>query len=506
MPAQKMPVEYGEWRPDVALLDTKFAADVENVFAGVNSYLPFPSLLPWSLHALPDPPARGLYSARTSTGEWKIYAGSATKLYRYSATGWVDISRFTTTPGDHPYNLQPGHMWQFQQSGGHIVAVNVNDDPQWAVIDTGAAFEALPGSPPRATNVRQMGDFLFLSGLAEPDNMQIIWSGINDITQWSIGVSLCDLQEFPDGGPVMGVAGAEIGYVVQERAIRTLQFLPGDTTFIFNFTRVLHDRGSVSLYGFNSIGNVLYFVSEDGFYSLTGQQVTPVGQDKVNQWWLDNSDISRRNVVHCIIPVNKPRVVWVYHAFSGSPRYDRQIIFDWSNGRWARASIEADVWAMLASLGIDLDTDDAGDLPSDIYLDPPLSTSPSLDSFAYQGGRPVVGAIDSNGRLGTLTGPNLQATLETAEVHLAPGGRAFVSDVYVIDDAGDGTGTIAAGTRERLGDLPVFQAAATIEITGSAASYTSSRLHRFRRIIPAATVWTHAEGVVVEAQQDGSVA
>ena len=505
MPARKVPVEYGEWRPDVALLDTKFAADVENVFAGVNSYLPFPSLLPISNFALPAP-ARGLYSARSTTGEWKIYAGTATRLYRYSSTGWVDITRAlgpSGTAADRDYNLQPDHLWSFEQSGPHIIAVNVNDDPQWAVIDTGAAFEALPGDPPRATNVRQMGDFLFLSGLAQPDQRQIIWSGINDITQWEIGVSLCDLQEFPDGGPVQGVAGAEIGYVVQERAIRTLQFLPGDTTFIFNFSRVLHDRGSISLYGFSSLGNVLYFVSEDGFYSLTGQQVTPIGTDKVNQWWLDNSDVGRRNVVQCIVPINKPRVVWVYHASSAAPRYNRQIIFDWSNGRWARASIEADVWAMIASLGIDLDTDDASDLPSDISLD---STSPGLDAFRYQGGRPLVGAIDPDGKLGTLTGPALQATMETAEVHLAPGMRAFVSDVYVIDDAGGGTGTVAAGTRERLGDPPVFQQNAQIEVTGSAASYTSGRLHRFRRIIPAATVWSHAEGVVVEAQQDGSVA
>jgi hypothetical protein len=499
MPARKVPVEFGEWRPDVALLDTQFAADVENVFAGVNSYLPFPSLRALSNFALPAP-ARGLFSARTTTGEWRIYAGTATRLYRYSSSlGWVDISR--ATGGD--YHLRTDDLWMFEQSGDHIVAVNANDPPQWAVISTGAAFEALPGNPPNATNVRQMGDFLFLSGLAEPNQRQIIWSAINDITNWEIGLNLCDLQEFPDGGPVQGVAGAEIGYVVQERAVRTLQFLPGDVTFIFNFSRVLHDRGSISKYGFASLGNVLYFVSEDGFYSLTGQQVTPIGSDKVNQWWLDNSDISRRNVVHCIVPINKPRVVWVYEASSASPRYDRQIIFDWSNGRWARASVEADVFAMIASLGIDLDTDDPSDLPNDTLLD---STSPGLDSFAYQGGRPLIGAIGPDGKLGTLTGPNMQAMMETAEVHLAPGGRAFISDVYVIDDAGGGAGTIAAGTRERLGDAPVFQANAQIEITGSAASYTSGRLHRFRRIIPAATVWTHAEGVVVEAQQDGSVA
>ena len=41
------------------------------------------------------------------------------------------------------------------------------------------------------------------------------------------------MQEFPDGGPVQGVAGGEIGYVVQDRAIRTMQFLPGDTNTHF---------------------------------------------------------------------------------------------------------------------------------------------------------------------------------------------------------------------------------------------------------------------------------
>ena len=61
---------------------------------------------------------------------------------------------------------------------------------------------------------------------------------------------------------------------------------------------MLHDRGSFSKYGFTAIGNVLYFVSEDGFYSITGQQVTPIGADKVNEWLLAHSDVDRRNVVH----------------------------------------------------------------------------------------------------------------------------------------------------------------------------------------------------------------
>jgi hypothetical protein len=458
--------------------------------------------LPFTTFALPGGDrACGLYAARTLDGSWKIYAGSLTKLYTWALAGWTDVSR--TTGG--AYNVPPTEMWSFEQSGNKLVAVNVNDDPQVIDIDVGTNFAALAGSPPRAGHVRQIGDFLFLSRLQTGAGLNeriIIWSAVNDITGWIIGTNLCDMQEFPDGGPVQGVAGAEIGYVVQDRTIRAMQFLPGDTTFIFNFSRALHDRGSVSKYGFTSIGNVLYFLAEDGFYSITGQQVTPIGADKVNDWFLANSDETRRDVVHCLAGVNKPRIVWVSHATSASHMYDRQIIFDWSNGRWAKASVPAQIWGLLASPGLDLDT--TGPEPGDDLLD---SAALPLDSFAYAGGRPLIGAIDENGFLSTLKGPNLPATLETAEVHLVPGMRAFVNEVYPLDDATDALGEVAAGLRERLQDgAPVWTAPVGIEITGSAALLTSSRLHRFRRFIPFGSAWTHAQGVLVDAQPDGTVA
>ena len=330
---------------------------------------------------------------------------------------------------------------------------------------------------------------------------------------WNPGTNLCDMQIFPDCGPVMGVAGAEIGYVVQDRGIRALQFLPGDTTFIFNFSRVLHDRGSVSKYGFSAIGNVLYFVSEDGFYAVSGQQVVPIGADKVNEWFMDpeHSDEGRRNVIQCIAGVNKPRIVWAYHATSGERTpYDKVIIYDWSNQRWAKATERAWVWGLLASAGLDLDTDDLSD-PGDIGPGSLDSNSLSLDSFAYVGGRPRIGGITPAGELAAITGPNLAATMETAEVHLVPGRRAFVSEVYPLDDAvprppasrhGGGRHPRAAAGRPAGLD----RAGGPIEITGSAGLFSSSRLHRFRRSIPAGTKWTHAQGVLVEVQQDGDIA
>ena len=58
---------------------------------------------------------------------------------------------------------------------------------------------------------------------------------------------------------------------------------------------------AISKYGFTTIGNVLYFLAEDGFYSISGQQVTPIGADKVNEWFLAHSEHrpARCRALHC---------------------------------------------------------------------------------------------------------------------------------------------------------------------------------------------------------------
>lgn len=502
----KMPIQLAEWRPDIALLDNNFAADVENVLVTLNSYTPVPSLVPYrpNMTPIPDPPVLGLIGVRLLNQLWGIFAATHAHLYKFDNTlGWIDVSR--TTGG--AYNLPPtGELWSFAQFGNKLYAQQSGDVLQVINVDSGTNFAAAPGNPPIAHHVSQIGDFLVLSNLVpnvtwpNVNNRMIAWCGVNDPTNWTPGIGLSDQQEFPDGGPVQGTAGSEtIGYVVQDRAIRTMQFMPGDTTFIFSFARVVIDKGSISEFGYNTVANVLYFLAEEGFYALAGQQLTPIGQEKVNEWFLANSDLGRRNVVQCL-STNRPWVFWACHASTGSQFYDRIMLYNWALDRWVRITESAQMWATLSSTELDLDTDDPAD-PNDVSLD---STSPGLDSFAYIGGRPLIVAIDVNGNLATLSGPNLQATLETAEKHLVPGDRAFVSDVYPMLDAAECL--IAAGTRERLQDIVEWHPPVGIEVTGSAAVYTSARLHRFRLIVPRGSVWKHAQGALADSQRDGSTA
>jgi hypothetical protein len=496
----KVPVPWDEWRPDLATLDGKFCNDVENVFPGSNSYQPVPDLAPFTDSIIPPSPLTepvvGLTSARTTSGDWRIYGGTRTKLYRWTLfTGWVEVGS--------GYNAPIGELWSFAQFGKYLIAVQIGDTPQFCDVDANTNFAPLTNFPvgEKAHNVRTIGDFVIMGGLLS-NRRKIMWSGINDPFSWTPGISLSDEQEMPDGGPVMGISGDKIGYVCQDRAIRLLQFLPGDTTFIFSLSKVVYDRGSISEFGYTSIGDTLYFRSEDGFYALSGSSLIPIGHEKINEWFLAHSDIGRANVIQAVTAV-RPFIAWAYHASSGSPAeyYDSLLIFNWSNQRWSRWRINAQMWAGAAVSSTNLDLDTTGPEPGDALLD---SAARSLDSFAYQGGRPRVAAINPDGYLSELAGPNLQATLESGEVHLVPGNRALVGEVYPLADGAEGV--IYDGYRERLQDAVTWTVAAPIEITGSAAIYNSARLHRFRHIIPRSSKWTHAQGVIVDAQDDGSVA
>lgn len=491
MPKQ-LPVQFVEWRPDLALLDNQFASEAINVFPGFNSYLPWPSLIPFTSATLPAP-CKGLTAARLADGTWVIYAGTATKLYRWSSAGWVDVSRLA---GGNYHVPAGGELWSFEQSGAYLVAVQRGDVPQVINVDSGSNFAALGGSPPIASSVKQIGDFLVLSGLA--NNRMIQWSAINDISGWTPGTNLSDVQEFPDGGPVKLVAGGEVGFILQDRAIRTMQFLPGDSVYIFNFTRIVQYRGCLSSAGAISTGNSVYFLAEDGFYAIAGNQLNPIGADKINDWFRTNSDPGRWNVVQAISFPNKPRIMWAFHASSASQTYDHCLIYDFSNQKWTHGNPAAQVWATLATPPLDLDTD--GSESGDAGLD---TAAMPLDSFAYLGGRPIVGGIDPDGKLGSLVGPNMVASMETAEMHLAPGMRAFVSNVYPLVDGAPDAGFVRVATRERLQDAPVWTDPIAFEVTGSASVLTSSRLHRFRLVRQGGDTWTHAQGLLVDADQDG---
>ena len=99
----------------------------------------------------------GLFSARSTTGEWKIYAGTPTKLYNWTLfAGWTELGS--------------GHHVPEGRTAGRS-AVGVGDrgaDRRQASQGRRRRRRHLCRHPtaPIAHNCRTIGDFVFLGGLA----------------------------------------------------------------------------------------------------------------------------------------------------------------------------------------------------------------------------------------------------------------------------------------------------------------------------------------------------
>lgn len=499
-----MPVlTFGLWEPDKLALDAvggpnsaPLVALAENVLPGANSWKPCPSLSEISTHALPEA-CRGLSMARRLGGTWDIFAGTATGLYRYSATGWITCTRSV----GGPYTLAAGEAWKFAQFGTFLIAVQGNDSPQVIDIDVNPAtnkFADLAGSPPRAKSVAVVGDFVVLGPLAS-NSRKLQWSGINDHTSWTIGTNLSDEQELPDGGAITGIVGRENGAVIlQEFKIRSMGFQPG-SDYVFSFDTTLEDqRGAVGLSAWAVRGSDIFFWAEDGLCVLGQTGVVQIGKNRVDAYVRNHVPANLLGQVLCVADPVNARILWALpNSSAGGPTsYSAVIGFDYSLNRWFMFRESADWWGSLASAGATLES---------LSFDLEEGRAYSFDSAAYAGGRPLLAAISMNHRLAFAEGKALSATLKTVEAHLVPGQRAYVSEAYPIGDftGSAGTEVLWVSTRENLRAARSTSLPKYLERTGKFSLHSSGRTHQFMMQIPAGATWQHVSSLAVEAQPDG---
>ena len=489
-----MIVPCGPWEPDSAAVDSGVLVLAQNCYPHKAGYGPVPSLAAINANALAAK-CFGMFAARTSAGGWIIFAGTQTKLYRYVSGVWTD---YTRVAGGN-YNVPTDDYWSFTQFGSYIIAVNINDSPQVIDIDSGAtAFSALGGSPPNARYVTVVGDFVVLACIST-NNLKLRNSAINDVTGWTVGTNLCDEQTFGDGGRITGVAGGEYGYVVQERAIRRMIFQPGSDT-AFRFERVEKERGAAAGYSVISTINAVFFLSDDGFYAFGANGLVPIGAQRVNEWFRSNCDTARFFSVAAFADPYAPRISWAFYNSSSSTNFDRLLTYDWQLDRWSYSIIEAQFWATSVTSGVTLE-----DLDSYGALD--TAVPYSLDSRVWEGGAPVIGAVDASGFLAFLEGTApLTALLRSAPMHLRLGGRARVQSVYPLGVYNDATLAIRVGRREHTKNAISYTSSITPStISGIAHTNAGGRLHTFELTVSqsSGTLWEHAQGFDVGFAADG---
>jgi len=488
-------LEFGPWEPDAAGVNAQVLATAKNVWAAKGGYIPIPSFNAISLSALPSK-CVGLAFARTSAGGWLIIAGTRTKLYKFQSNAWVDITR--ASGGD--YAVTVDDYWSFTQFGTQLIAVNIADDPQVVDVDGGVTnFAALGGTPPKARYATVVGDFVVLASLSSGDR-KARNSAINDATGWTVGTNLCDEQEFADGGRVTGLAGGEYGYVVQEKSIRRMIFQPG-SDIAFRFERVEAEHGAAAGYSLASSVNSIFFLANDGFYQFNANGLNPIGAQRINKWFRANSDSARYFAVVAFTDPFAPRIGWAFYNSAGSVNFDRVLFYDWQIDRWTYGEVTAQYWSSLVTAGVTLeDLDVYGSIDGGGIPYP-------FDSRVWEGGAPVIGAVNADGEMAFLEGAApLDAVLATGPIHLTPGYRSKDFEIYPLGVLNGASPTIRIGKRENTQAAVLFTSAvAPSSLSGLWRVTASGRVHEFEVTITQATgtLWTHMQGLDINAGTAG---
>lgn len=494
-------IKFPAFAPDVASVDAAVTAVATNVMPRSDGYGPVASPSPISAPLPAD--CRGAIEVQSPAFGFPVYfAGTGTKLFKFNlgTASWDDV----TTPGA-VYGVPPGDYWSFAVYGTRLVATCLGARPQVIDIDLGKHFRALGGNPPRARHCGVVGEFLVLAGLASDPNA-VQWSDLGDIETWPLGLQnghTGDIQLFPDGGAVTGFAGGEFGIVFQERTIRRMVFSPGSAE-VFDFSIFEENRGAVAPWAIARAGARVFFLDRDGFYLFTGGASSPIGAERVNRFLLGAEGRPGRadpNAIASTVAIRDatgPRVLFAYRSRSApadSPTLlDEILLYDWLLDRWSFIGLAVRFGLVAATPAVSIDNlpgslDDAG--------------QKSLDDSSYAGGAPALGLITADNRLGLLTGPALEAFIETPDAMLARPNRAFLRGLRLDADADDWRASV--GTRESLAQsVPVrWRPESAPNFERFAPCRASGRYHRTRVRIPAGTAWSYASAVEPDATAEG---
>ncbi len=482
-------IPFAEFAPDQPRLESEASGHVLNVVPiTAQSYGPLPALAP-----VGDPLSarcQGAASFRGPDGTILNVAGDVTKLYRWDGAQWSDVSRISG-----PYATAEDQGWSFTQFGGKVVAVNGIDQPQVFDIASPSPFSGQSGAP-TARFAATVRDFVMLGQFAS-DQSAVQWSGLNDVSIWQPGVSQSDNQAFPDGGRVTGIVGGQYAVIFQETAIRRGTYVGLD--LIFQFDPISTERGCAAAGSIASYQQLIFFLAGDGFFLLSGGETErPIGDQKVDAWFRANvNEDYLHRITATIDPSRKLYVVAFPSTESSAGTPDTLLLYNWTIDRWSRAKVGVDILCrMMNKLGQTLDSLDA------IY--PSLDAIPlSLDS-ALLTGSPLakLGAFGSDKRMAFFEGSNLAAEIDTIEAQISGGGRSFVGGIRPLVDGG--SIAVQVGTRERTSDPVLWSGDVTQNAVGSCQLRSSARYHRARIKIGAAGQWGHAQGIDLEAVEEGT--
>lgn len=538
-------INFGEWTPDQPGISGG-VTDAKNCYPVLNGYAPIRDVADYSANA---GQALLLAFAGKYAGTNTLFAAGATQVYKFDSsdttldplttTGYTTVSSWDVTQFGSKMILANGldRLQAFDLSGGAyfygiddarftgsisgttltvssvaygsvvvgqtISGTGVTGGTKITAYGTGTGGSGTytvsasqtvssttitaTGNAPTARFVTVVRDFV-VAGYVAGDESRVYWSDINNELNWVASASSqSDSQYLPDGGNITGLAGGEYGLVFLERAIYRMTY--SGSPFFFQFDAISRTLGCISAGSIAQFGGVTYFLADDGFYLCDGQNVQPIGLEKVNRWFFDSAVLTNiANTMSSTIDPIKGLAVWCFPAKEGGSLL---LMYNIQLKRWAYASTDVTSISYILTPSATLEQVDNYDNNLDT-LDIPL------DSPVWAGGLLQFAGVRAQ-KIIVFDGPVMSATVSTGDIDAGPS-MVTMARPYV----DNGSGSVAIATRQALSAPPQYTSYVSPNTDGRCPLRSNGRFHRISVQTAAGdTTWDTIVGVDVEVQKAG---
>jgi hypothetical protein len=402
---------FSEWLPDQPVFLNEGLTVADGCFAIKNGYAPVGSFEPSANGGLPSQSYGG--AAYRTNGETYSFGATLTSLYRYTTAGYTELAG----------GLSNALGLKFSPYSTLMLVTNGSDPVKKFTPAPSNAVTDLGGFPPVARYIAVVGGFVVL-GYASGSPSRVAWCNQGNPEQWTPSVSSeAGVFDMATGGDITGVVGGEYGLIFQENRIVRMSYTASDT--IWQFDEIATDVGCIMPGSIATWGRMTFFLSNRGFMVCDGSTVTPVADEKVSRWYMNQIDrVYAVNTTAIIDPRNSLYVITIPSAFPSASL----LLYNYSLGKWSTAKISTERLIPGLSQEYTLESLDA------LYGSLDAMTE-SLDSATFRGGYPLLLLYDSQHRLGALSGAPVDATFSDAVREFASGKRTRLRSVRPITDA-----------------------------------------------------------------------
>lgn len=400
-----------------------------------------------------------------------------------TTTGNVRIS--STVNG---YDTLSGNIFRFTKFGNRIIGTNFTERLQSYVADASNSFKNLSDSAPVAKFITVVRDFVVCAHIDAGNILpyRVQWSGFNDETTWaSSQITQADYQDIMDGGHITGIRGGEFGLILMEKAIHRMVYV--GTPYIFQFDNISRGKGCIAPGSVCQYEGLTFFLSDDGFYMCDGQQVVPIGAEKVDRFFFNDADLDLSTMSSAADPVRK-LVMWNYKDKFANRKL---IVYSIITKKWSYMDATSDYISDASTASVTLEQLDSVSSSIDALVVP-------LDSALYFGGKFFLGGTDGT-KIVTFNGRPKTAVIETGDI--STGNMSLVT--LARPQVDNGSATVAISSRNLLSEGVDFGSDNAADTDNRVSLRDSGRYHRLR-VKPTGDNWSMAVAVDVDITPMGA--